>query len=265
MQVAIAQMGHVEKADAGVQRAGARLDALQQLLHQVGPHRHVIIHEGQLQQRQFRRRLATGPHFGPLCLVLRHHGIEHRARLQRFHQRLFQLRSDRNRSIGAGGAVSRGDSAQFDQHVHLVACVEGGAGLGVTGQVGIDIGPGHVFEGLDCTSGFGLQRVKQRHGVTHRFRGHHRGRVGARLGEELDDGGGDDPERALRPDHQVAQVIAGIVLMQRAHQVHDLARGRHHLDPKAERARIAIAQHVRAARIGRQRPSQHRRAARAEE
>ena len=60
-----------------------------------------------------------------------------------------------------------------------------------------------------------------------------RGRIGhrdegrgdrARPGEKLQHRRGDDPERALRADEQVLEVVAGVVLAQMAHAVPDRAR-----------------------------------------
>ena len=61
---------------------------------------------------------------------------------------------------------------------------------------------------------------------------------------------GDDAERAFAADEEVAQVVAGVVLAQARQAVPDLALGRHHLEAEAELARIAVAQHLRAAGVG---------------
>ncbi len=73
-------------------------------------------------------------------------------------------------------------------------------------------------------------------------------------------GGRDHAQRALGPDQQVAQVIAGVVLAQPFQPVQDRAIGQHRLQPQAQVARIAVAQHVHAARIGRQHAADPRRA-----
>ncbi len=61
---------------------------------------------------------------------------------------------------------------------------------------------------------------------------------------------GDDAERAFAADHQVAQVVAGVVLAQAAQAVPHLAGSGDDLQPQAQLARIAPAQDLRAAGIG---------------
>jgi hypothetical protein len=70
------------------------------------------------------------------------------------------------------------------------------------------------------------------------------------LRPELERGGGDDAERALGPDQQRLQVIAGVVLAQRAQGMQHAAVRQHRLDAEHQLARHAVAQHVQAAGIG---------------
>ena len=72
------------------------------------------------------------------------------------------------------------------------------------------------------------------------------------LREELQHRGGDDAERALGADEELLQVVAGVVLAQAAQAVPDAAVGQHHLEPEHQLARVAVAQHVDAARVGRE-------------
>ena len=76
------------------------------------------------------------------------------------------------------------------------------------------------------------------------------GRSGLRI--ELERCGRDDAERALAADEEVAQVVAGVVLAQAGQPVPDLAARRHDFEAEAEIAGVAVAQHLRAAGIGRQ-------------
>ena len=76
--------------------------------------------------------------------------------------------------------------------------------------------------------------------------------VAAGLREQLQRRGGDDAERAFAADEQVAQVVAGVVLAQPAQAVPDLAVGGDDLEAEAQVARRAVAQHLRAAGVGRQ-------------
>jgi hypothetical protein len=74
----------------------------------------------------------------------------------------------------------------------------------------------------------------------------------ARPRKQLQHRGGDDAERPLAADKQLAQAIAGIVLVQAAQAVPHLPVGQHDLQPQHEVARIAVAHRVVAAGIGRE-------------
>ena len=54
-----------------------------------------------------------------------------------------------------------------------------------------------------------------------------------RAREKLQRRRGDDAERAFRADEEIAQVVAGVVLLQGAQAVPHLPVGRHHLEPQA--------------------------------
>jgi hypothetical protein len=64
--------------------------------------------------------------------------------------------------------------------------------------------------------------------------------------------GGNHPQRALRANEQVAQVVAGVVLAQTRQAVPDLALRGDHLQPQTQLAGVAVAQHLGAARVGAQ-------------
>ena len=72
-----------------------------------------------------------------------------------------------------------------------------------------------------------------------------------RQGIELEHGRGDDAERAFGADEQLFQVVAGIVLAQAAQAIEQLPVGQHDLQAQGQVARVAIAQHLHAPRIGR--------------
>ena len=72
-----------------------------------------------------------------------------------------------------------------------------------------------------------------------------RGGLLGRLGEQLEDRGGDDAERPLRADEQVLQVVARVVLLQALEAVPDAPVGQHHLEAEHQLARIAVSQHAR--------------------
>ena len=85
-----------------------------------------------------------------------------------------------------------------------------------------------------------------------RGHGDPRGRHILRLGPELQHRPGDDAERALGAQVEIAQVVAGVVLLERTQAVPDLARGRHDLEAEHEMAGVAVVQHLHAAGVGRE-------------
>src|SRR5882672_7674201 len=84
------------------------------------------------------------------------------------------------------------------------------------------------------------------------LQGGDRGGAGPGKGKELQDRRGDHPERAFRADEELLEIVAGVVLAQAAQAIPYLARGKHDLQAQDELARVAIAQHPRAPRVGRQ-------------
>ena len=74
----------------------------------------------------------------------------------------------------------------------------------------------------------------------------------SRLWMQGHDGTGDDAQCALGAHEQVAQVVAGVVFAKSTQAIPNLPIGGDHLDAQAQGPRIAIAQHRRAACIGRQ-------------
>ncbi|GAB1575955.1 hypothetical protein BPNSA17_07880 [Bordetella petrii] len=89
-----------------------------------------------------------------------------------------------------------------------------------------------------------LDRVIDRPQRQERRAGRHRAR------EQLERGGGDDAQRALAADVQVAQIVTSIVLAQAAQAVPELPFGGDHFQAQRQLARIAVAQHLGAAGIG---------------
>ncbi len=77
-----------------------------------------------------------------------------------------------------------------------------------------------------------------------------RGRRRARPRKKLEHCGGDDAERAFAAQKKLLQVVPGVVLAQAAQAVPDLAIGEHHFEPQHQLARVAVAQHRRAAGVG---------------
>ena len=75
---------------------------------------------------------------------------------------------------------------------------------------------------------------------------------GGWLREQLQGGGGDDTQGALAADVEVAQRITGVVLAQAAQALPQIAVGGDNFQPQTQLARIAKAQHLRAACVGSQ-------------
>ena len=69
---------------------------------------------------------------------------------------------------------------------------------------------------------------------------------------ELEGGRRDDAQGTLGADHQVAQVVAGVVLAKPRQAFPNFPLSVDHFEPQAELAGIAVAQHLGAAGIGAQ-------------
>ncbi|MNU96139.1 hypothetical protein D3C71_861670 [compost metagenome] len=143
-------------------------------------------------------------------------------------------------------------SGQLQQHVPRAAFSERNAASRHMFLDQLQAGVAHQLEGGERCPQARLcegQQLDRWGGCRHR---HACDDLGPGLGEELQGGAGDDAERAFAADVQVAQVVAGVVLAQAAQPVPDLAFGRHHFQAQRQVARVAVAQHLRAAGIGSQ-------------
>ncbi len=76
--------------------------------------------------------------------------------------------------------------------------------------------------------------------------------------------GGNDAQRPLRPDQQMIEVVAAIVLLERREPVVARSVGQYRLDPRDQRPHRPEPQHLRAPGIGRDQPADRRTPARAE-
>ena len=95
-----------------------------------------------------------------------------------------------------------------------------------------------------------LRQIEQLHGGGGRGHCNERRFHCARTREQLDDSGGDDPERAFGADENMTQIVAGVVLLELRKKVHDAAISQHNLEPQHEIARNTVGHGTRAARIG---------------
>ena len=107
----------------------------------------------------------------------------------------------------------------------------------------------------------GLEHLHQRVHVRQREQHHvaRRRRVGEAHGH-FDH----DAERAFRSDREVAQVVAARILDQAAIEIEQVAVAVHELEPADPLARVAVADHADAARVGRDVAADRARAARSE-
>jgi hypothetical protein len=108
------------------------------------------------------------------------------------------------------------------------------------------------FEGRQLVGGGGARFGEESHRVLDLSEAEKRRLDFARLGEELDRGGGDDAKGALAADEKLLKVVAGVVLAKTPQPVPDLSVGQYDLETQGQLAGIAIAQHRDAAGIGRQ-------------
>ena len=116
----------------------------------------------------------------------------------------------------------------------------------------VDDAARHQFEAGDRAADARLRQVQQFHGGGGRGQADEGGLDRARPRKQFQHGGGDDAERSFGADENMAQVVAGIVLLQLAQEVHDAAIGQHHLDADNEFAGDAIGERAGAAGIGRE-------------
>ena len=108
------------------------------------------------------------------------------------------------------------------------------------------------FEGRQLVGGGGARFGEESHRVLDLSEAEKRRLDFARLGEELDRGGGDDAKGALAADEKLLKVVAGVVLAKTPQPVPDLSVGQYDLETQGQLAGIAIAQHRDAAGVGRE-------------
>ena len=97
-----------------------------------------------------------------------------------------------------------------------------------------------------------LQGVQQTQRTRRIFNRKVRGRAFGRAWQQAQAGGGDDAQRSLGPDQQMAQIVAGVILSQPLQVPNDGAVGQNRLDPQHQVACITVSQNSSAARIGSQ-------------
>ena len=156
--------------------------------------------------------------------------------------------------------VVAGAEAKVDQHRPLRDRVHRAAGGAIRFDKEARPLARHEFERADPLPDPRAREREQVERGSRAFDGEKRGAGAGGTREKPHGGRRDDAQRAFGPDHQAAQIIAGVVLAQPFQPVPDRAVGQHRLQPQTQLARVAVAQDVHAARIGRQHAADPRRA-----
>ena len=109
---------------------------------------------------------------------------------------------------------------------------------------------GEQFEAGEAAGGLVLRNRQQLERVGRRLQADIGGFHRVRFWEQPQRRRGDDAERAFGADEQVAQIVAGIVLLQLRQRVQHAPVGEHHFQPERHLARHAIGQRRGTAGIG---------------
>ncbi len=243
VQVAVAQVAEVHQPHAGNLARQQRIGLGHEGRNARHGNRDVVLDVQALFGLRERNALADVPELVCLRKVLGHHCIGHAAVFEsRFEQRL-EARARMVFGFAVGvleqHAVRHGFVAD-ERHAQLRHVLVDQAQRKLA----------HHFEARKARAQVLVRKAQQRDRMVERW---HRGpgrelRRGQRV--ELHRRCGDDAERAFAADHQVAQVVAGVVLAQAAGAFPDFALRRDHFEAQAQIARVAVANHLRAAGIG---------------
>ncbi|MEZ5660777.1 MAG: hypothetical protein R3E83_20380 [Burkholderiaceae bacterium] len=106
------------------------------------------------------------------------------------------------------------------------------------------------FAGGDHLAESFAQEGQQADGLSDRGNGHQRGFPAQGAGKEFENGRGDNAQRALGPEKQLFQVIAGVVLAKAAQRIEDATVRQHDLETEDQITRHTEAQHRIATGIG---------------
>ena len=218
-------------------------------------HRDVVAEARPFGARGLGHAFADAPHVARLRLVLADHGIEHAAGFHLVGEELLHLL---RHALGAVGLGPR--RRPFEQQEPRRVGLEGSCMPGMwrsTMSVAARLISSHEptlssdaawasdrISMAACGSRMASQAVATSLGAGHSF--------STALVMT--------PERALGAHEQMLEVVAGIVLLERAQAVPDLAVGQHDFEAQHEVAGVAVAQHLHAAGIGREIAADHARA-----
>ncbi|KQY26475.1 hypothetical protein ASD38_19730 [Caulobacter sp. Root487D2Y] len=254
MQIAVAQV-----AEDG-RRSQIRPTRRQLRLHRrdIGFHRRDRQADVEGDDRPVARRLgdvvAQGPHRLALGLGAGDSGVGDLAGLEGLGQGGFEP-----------GRVAGDIAAQaLDQNIERVAPVERRAAPGrrARDQV-VETGPHHL-EGRQQAAEISLQTPQQLRQRRKALDADDGGVLADRRGAQAQHRAGDHPQGAFRADEQLLEVVAGVVLDQRAHGLDHRPVGEHGLQAQDHVAHHAVAQDAVAARVGGDRAADRGRTTRAE-
>ena len=138
---------------------------------------------------------------------------------------------------------------QFHQHVPVVLAGKGIADADAVTDGEVHCDRGDQLEGGQLAGGLAARDLQQLERRLRRLQPDKGGLDAARLGKQFQRRGGDDAERAFGADKQVAQIVAGIVLLQLRQAVEDAPVGQHHFEAERHLARHAVGERGGAAGI----------------
>ncbi len=140
--------------------------------------------------------------------------------------------------------------ADLQQHVIARGRVERVTLARHGGQREFETVPRQDLEGREEVGKVGSAPREQCHGRLGRCYRQKGGLNLRRLGEQLETGSGDDPERSLRAHKHLLQIVTRIVLPQLLEPVPHLPIGKHDLQAEDQIAHHAVAHDVDAASVG---------------
>ena len=193
--------------------------------------------------------LAQAPQRAGLGLVLGDGGVEDEALFHGFAEIGFHLLAQAPLVLPvAPGARGR----PFEEHVPVVLLRKRIGRARNVLQHQVDALPAHQLAGGDIVFRRGMRATEKGDGGLGRGDGDPGGGDVLGLRPQLQHRARDDAQRAFGAEIEVAQVVAGIVLLEGAQPVPDLALGRYHFQAEHQLAGVAVVQDLHAAGVRRE-------------
>ena len=240
VNVAVAQMaeGHRPGARHGLRNGCARRG--DEVRHARDGHRDIVLDRAAFQLLHVGHQFAQAPEISGLLERACQRGV--------FDQAVAQCHLKQAQQARASFRL-RGE---LDQHIPVMCRGQRLACLGAMFQRIVDADAWHELKSLHVSAGHCLRQLEEIERALRACQADEGRLRAARARVELQHGGGDDAQRALRAHEQMLQVVAGVVLLQLGQIVQHAPVGQHHFETLHEIARIAIGEHGGAAGIGRQ-------------